>query len=180
MKKTLSLMAAGALAAGGLAVGLAGPAAAQPAAPETITASGCDEVDYKVTVGTTVVLTYGGDCVLLAPYVAESGSPTIVQPRVGGYALLWHQAVGRASADATCEAGWAPSYAEWMNDGKGGYTCERVIDWGIFEGMIESVSITVNTDVDFAWSTVEQSYVFGCGDKQGEYDWDVFDTCKDK
>lgn len=173
MRTSLSLIAAGALAAGGLALGLATPAAA-----ETLTASLCDIADYKVTVGTTVVLVYGDDCELLAPYQAYAGSPTIVHhPEVDGYALLWRQAVGRSSADATCDSGWNPSWAQWMHDGKGGYTCERVIDWGTFSGNPASVSVTVNTSVDFAWNHYEQVWVFGCDDDPGDYGWLVIGNC---
>lgn len=177
MKRTLSLLAAGALAVGGMTA-LATPAMAEPSASKTLTASGCDEVDYQVTVGTTVVLTYEGACDLLAPYAVGEGAPTIAHvAKVRGYGLVWHQAVGRASADATCDAGWSPSWAQWMNDGAGGYTCERVIDWGDFAGRVGTVSITVTTSTDFASSTDEQSYVFGCGDDPGYYDWPVIGNC---
>lgn len=154
----LALLAAGALTTTGFVI------LAPPASAVTLTASGCDMADYQVTVGTTVVLTYGGDCVLLAPYTVFRGSPTIAYQEVDGYALRWHQAVGRASADATCEEGWSRSWAQWTRGGAGGYTCERVIDWGTFEGYIESVSITVNTNTDLANGDSEQSYVFGCND----------------
>ncbi|MFZ4486559.1 MAG: GLUG motif-containing protein [Candidatus Nanopelagicales bacterium] len=33
---------------------------------------------------------------------------------------------GRASSDETCEATWRPSWAKWMNDGTGGFTCDRM------------------------------------------------------
>jgi hypothetical protein len=53
---------------------------------------------------------------------------------------IWHQSVGRASADAECPkltadevaAGWsewAPSWAQWANDGKGGHVCDRSVTW---------------------------------------------------
>ena len=37
------------------------------------------------------------------------------------------QSTARASADATCSSGWAPSWAQWPNNGKGGYVCDRWI-----------------------------------------------------
>ena len=53
---------------------------------------------------------------------------------------IWYQAVGSPSKDAPCAESsaedlalgwstWAKSYAEWPNDGKGGWTCERSILW---------------------------------------------------
>lgn len=53
---------------------------------------------------------------------------------------VWNQSVGRASADAPCPTNtpaetaagwskWAPSYAKWANDGKGGFVCDRSITW---------------------------------------------------
>jgi hypothetical protein len=39
----------------------------------------------------------------------------------------WTQGYGRASADATCDAGWAPSWDYWPNDGKGGWVCVREV-----------------------------------------------------
>jgi hypothetical protein len=53
---------------------------------------------------------------------------------------VWIQQVGRASADAPCDvpaveddaAGWSAwgrSWAQWPNDGKGGWVCTRSITW---------------------------------------------------
>jgi hypothetical protein len=53
---------------------------------------------------------------------------------------VWHQSVGRPSADAPCptsdaadlEAGWSAwtgSWEQWANDGTGGWTCSRSITW---------------------------------------------------
>ncbi len=39
----------------------------------------------------------------------------------------WLLAIGRASAAATCPDGTEPSWAQWPNDGSGGYTCESSI-----------------------------------------------------
>jgi hypothetical protein len=37
----------------------------------------------------------------------------------------WYQGVGRVSADATCDAGWTASWAQWPNGGTGGWVCNR-------------------------------------------------------
>jgi hypothetical protein len=39
----------------------------------------------------------------------------------------WTQGYGRASADAACDAGWAPSWDYWPNNGKGGWVCTRQV-----------------------------------------------------
>lgn len=41
----------------------------------------------------------------------------------------WMQSVGRLSERQTCDAGWAPSWAQWMNDRLGGWVCNREIYW---------------------------------------------------
>lgn len=35
----------------------------------------------------------------------------------------WQVAVGRADAQAPCPQGWTPSWAQWPNDGAGGFVC---------------------------------------------------------
>lgn len=57
---------------------------------------------------------------------------------------VWHQAFERASEEGACESPsgetpwqgsftgqreWAPSWAQWPNDGAGGWVCERYINW---------------------------------------------------
>lgn len=58
---------------------------------------------------------------------------------------VWFQSVARASATAPCpdasfgtpwqsnwnpaEQAWRPSWAQWANNGAGGYTCDRQITW---------------------------------------------------
>ena len=37
------------------------------------------------------------------------------------------QSTARASADAACATGWNPSWAQWPNNGTGGYVCNRWI-----------------------------------------------------
>jgi hypothetical protein len=48
-------------------------------------------------------------------------------PIAGQEPPAWYQAYARAGADVACDAGWKPSYAEWPNGGKGGWTCERAL-----------------------------------------------------
>lgn len=38
----------------------------------------------------------------------------------------WRQAFARASDD-TCPTGWNPSWAQWPNDGTGGFVCQRTL-----------------------------------------------------
>ena len=39
----------------------------------------------------------------------------------------WLQSYGRASAAEVCAEGWGPSWAQWPNDGTGGWTCDREV-----------------------------------------------------
>ena len=60
----------------------------------------------------------------------------------GGYASSpWMQSMARPSADVQCPAGWAPSWAEWPSDHRGGFVCDRTIahsdthgGWMVFLG----------------------------------------------
>jgi plastocyanin len=38
---------------------------------------------------------------------------------------LWQQSIARASADAGCPSGYTPSWAQWPNDRRGGWVCNR-------------------------------------------------------
>lgn len=38
---------------------------------------------------------------------------------------LWHQSIGRSSSDAACPTGYSASWAQWPNDHKGGWVCNR-------------------------------------------------------
>lgn len=69
----------------------------------------------------------------------------VATPTASAKNIVWFQSVGRASADAPCpdpsfgtpweshwnpaEQPWRPSWAQWMNGGRGGYTCDRQITW---------------------------------------------------
>ena len=38
---------------------------------------------------------------------------------------LWHQSISRSSSDAVCPSGYAASWAQWPNNHKGGWVCNR-------------------------------------------------------
>jgi hypothetical protein len=46
----------------------------------------------------------------------------------------WYESYGRPSADAVCLEGWTPSWAQWMNAGTGGFTCDRETYWDVAKG----------------------------------------------
>lgn len=63
---------------------------------------------------------------------------------------VWHQAFERPSSDAVCEAPpnetpwqasfsgqreWTPSWAQWPNDGRGGWVCQRSVVWATTFGV---------------------------------------------
>jgi hypothetical protein len=47
----------------------------------------------------------------------------------------WHQAQGREQREAVCPPGMAPSWAQWPNEGTGGWTCEWTTWWDVNEGV---------------------------------------------
>ena len=51
---------------------------------------------------------------------------TVASPSASGPDLtVWHQAVGRSSGDAACPSGYGGSWAQWPNEGTGGWVCVR-------------------------------------------------------
>ena len=61
----------------------------------------------------------------------------------------WHQSLERSDSDATCKAPanetpwqssfrgqqeWTPSWAQWPNNGQGGWVCQRTIVWAQTSG----------------------------------------------
>ena len=38
---------------------------------------------------------------------------------------MWQQSIGRSSSDAACPTGYSASWAQWPNDRKGGWVCNR-------------------------------------------------------
>jgi len=73
------------------------------------------------------VLVRGGAVATIA--YGEPGDPTHQYIYWGGTSAgpteYWHQSVGRATVDATCEAGWSASWEQWMHAGTGGWVCTR-------------------------------------------------------
>ena len=80
------------------------------------------------------VLASAGAAVLVASGLVMAGASPASADQI------WQQQVQRASADATCDippvagdaagwSAWAPSWAQWPNDGKGGWVCERSEFW---------------------------------------------------
>jgi len=49
---------------------------------------------------------------------------------------IWHQSVGRESADSRCPAGWQSSWAQWPGEGAGGFVCNAYSS----EGGMDAVS----------------------------------------
>jgi len=47
----------------------------------------------------------------------------------------WLQAQGREEREAVCPPGMAPSWAQWPNEGTGGWTCEYTTWWDVNEGV---------------------------------------------
>ncbi|MBI1350236.1 MAG: hypothetical protein GC156_03875 [Actinomycetales bacterium] len=58
-----------------------------------------------------------GTYTLEATGLATGGSPMDLTP--------WLKAYARGGQDVTCEDGWSPSWAQWPNDGQGGWVCEK-------------------------------------------------------
>jgi len=52
---------------------------------------------------------------------------TIASPE--GAPPAWLQAYGRPTSASPCDDGWNPSWAEWPGGGRGGYTCERRVQY---------------------------------------------------
>lgn len=64
----------------------------------------------------------------MSPAAADGSCPGQSAPSSGGGApadVL--EQVGRRSSDDACANGWSPSYAAWMNDGRGGWVCTRTL-----------------------------------------------------
>jgi len=47
----------------------------------------------------------------------------------------WHQATSREAQESSCPPGMAPSWAQWPNEGTGGWTCEYTTWWDVNEGV---------------------------------------------
>ena len=79
-------------------------------------------------------LSQGTDAAAFEMYGASTTVYTLVygasspEPAPASSPPDWVQAYGRAPGDA-CLTGWQPSWAQWPNDGGGGFVCERTISW---------------------------------------------------
>ena len=63
-------------------------------------------------------------------YVVSDGSYSLgrlVMSSAAGANDVWMQAYGRHAQADLCDHGWWPSYAEWPNAGRGGWTCDRYV-----------------------------------------------------
>lgn len=49
-------------------------------------------------------------------------------PHAAGAPPDWMQQMGRSEVEA-CPAGWNPSWAQWPNEGTGGFVCTRTLRW---------------------------------------------------
>ena len=78
------------------------------------------------------------------------GAPTIAISNPDGGDLIQHLSYGRASATEACKDGYGQSWAQWMNDGRGGFTCDMDIDWGKAAQNPQVVSVTINGVNDWA------------------------------
>lgn len=70
---------------------------------------------YGFQVTSSISGTFRSDCMV----------GTVAYPAPDATPPSWLHSYGRAAASDTCLAGWSPSWAEWMNGGKGGYVCNR-------------------------------------------------------
>jgi len=152
--------------------------AAGPASADTVSGPGCAFYDYKVTNGTTITVAFGPDCTLTM--VAQGvgyGAPTIVISNPDGGDLVQHLSYGRHSADDPCKDGYGKSWAGWMNDGRGGFTCDLDVVWGKAAPNPLVLSATINSTNDLAaFFTVNGQgipgfqYLLGCSvTPQGQY-----------
>lgn len=113
----------------GSSTGLNGATTAEMNSPDIFTAAG-----WSLSEGFSSLSTWGmcssvnsGYPFLTAFYSTNpciSSDPRLVPPS-------WHQSFGRLSASEPCPAGWNPSWAQWMNNGSGGFVCNREIYWNV-------------------------------------------------
>ena len=82
--------------------------------------------------------------IVMAAAVVAMATAVVVAPASSADGV-WFQSVARASASAPCpddtfgtpwqsnwnsaERTWRPSWAQWANGGRGGFTCDRAITW---------------------------------------------------
>lgn len=104
----------------GASVTVNGAAVASGVASAPITvADGRNTIRIVVTADDLSTTTY---------LVTISRGPTDAPPPT------WFHAYGRVNADEECREGWTPSWSEWMHDHRGGFTCERRVEWSSTTG----------------------------------------------
>ena len=96
-----------------------------------------------IAIGAALVLSLGASAIAFAGPASATldPGPTLIQD-----ANVWFQSFQRSGPDAPCVAPkeldiawqadwpasqnvWTPSWAQWPNDGKGGWVCDRQITW---------------------------------------------------
>ena len=61
-------------------------------------------------------------------YVGSSGGLSIsFSPASATPIPMWQQAIARASGTETCPEDYTPSWAQWPNNGTGGYVCNKFV-----------------------------------------------------
>ena len=100
--------------------------------PNFLTASGVDVrvmTVRQVEIGTVSSFQWFQNAgANLKRFVLIAGTPPAAElPAQPAPIPGWKQAYGRASADATCEDGWSPSWQAWAEPVTGGWVCTRTI-----------------------------------------------------
>ena len=78
----------------------------------------------------TSSLTGASVTIFQGPFVANQVTPTLLPSPPAGAVTpipMWQQAIGRASATASCPDGYTGSWDTWPNGGTGGYVCNRFV-----------------------------------------------------
>ena len=95
--------------------------------------------EATLQVGTPVTTPLGasatlpsGDFTMQVVYTDPAATPTTVaRDRLFSITIgnsdrpIWLQSIARESNDGTCPRNWDPSWAQWPNDGTGGFVCNR-------------------------------------------------------
>ena len=118
---------------------------------EGLSAYSADAITWKPTPiihATWRVVQADDDGFVALGYYLTTGQTVVVRGALGapssagGFAVSpWVQSFARTSAAMPCPPGWAGSWAEWPNERRGGFVCERTIansathgGWMVFAG----------------------------------------------
>ncbi len=71
----------------------------------------------------------------LADMGAVQRAAVAPEPDLSQVPPSWLQAQGREQREASCPPGMAPSWAQWPNEGTGGWTCEYTTWWDVNKGV---------------------------------------------